>query len=109
MQYVISMIFVSEPPARRYPRTVNESFQLVSNKTDSTMEMKPNSSTMETMSKNGHELETYLVPSLMSCPIFVSFYIIYKLYKKVRMLNQQNNVGGIHIPMLRLEPFETDL
>lgn len=53
------------------------------------------------------DIETYLIPSLMSCPLFVCLYIIYKLYKKLKLLNEAN---ALNTPMLMFSsPFETDL
>jgi len=57
-------------------------------------------------SSHDHSIETYLVPTLMSCPLFVSMYIIYKLWKKVRRLNGENNLNS---PIYHMAAFETDL
>lgn len=75
------------------------------NKTEN-VKVPSNSSTVTDQPKNGHNLEMYLVPSLMSCPLFLSLYIIYKLYMKVRRMNEAN---ALNTPILRLSAFETDL
>jgi len=59
-----------------------------------------------TKSSDGHDIESYLVPTLMSCPLFVSMYIIYRLWKKVRQLNGMNN---LNTPIYHMSAFETDL
>lgn len=53
-----------------------------------------------------HELEMYLIPSIMACPLLTTLFIIYKLYKKLQRLRHIDSVSN---PILRLEAFETDL
>lgn len=95
----------TETNTRYVTKTSSEA--LYRNRTDNLKEMTTNSSSQAVRSHGNQDLEKYLVPSLMSCPLIASMYVIYKLYKRVKQLSSRNTYTDL--PMMRLEPFETDL
>lgn len=52
-------------------------------------------------------LESYIIPTIMTCPLVISIYVIIRLYRKLKQLNRANDM--LNQPMWRMSAFETEL
>lgn len=64
------------------------------------------SSTSGDSTNDRQHLESYIIPTVMSCPLVISIYIIVRLYRKLKLLNTADRYNP---PILRMSAYETDL
>lgn len=107
--YMFTSFFISEDvrTIRSVPITIYKIMKLVMNSTDPMSKNENSTTLMSETGRNDNHMEAYIIPTVMSCPLFVSIYIIVRLYRKLKQLNANNMYNS---PILRMtSPYETDL
>lgn len=98
---LIEFVFYVSEPGRKDDRNPYILTTVKYNQTDIR-----NTSSVTHSSGTGHDIEAYLIPTIMSCPLFVTLYIIYKLWLKLKRMNRENS---LNTPLYRMPSLETDL
>lgn len=96
-------------------RTIRSASRMTDRKPDTMFEMFNSTDVMDadivnnsysTHDEQAEHLETYIIPTIMTCPLVISIYVIIRLYRKLKQLNRVNNMNP---PMWRLSAYETEL